>query len=115
MKEKTKLNVAYGWAFLLLTFIVFQGCASYDAAKSRVESQERDWERASERWTAMHQGDVHEGMTKADVLELLGLPDRMNTTRGGWGKRVQWIYRDPYGAGRQYVYFIDGEVTSIQY
>jgi hypothetical protein len=38
-------------------------------------------------------GSVHEGMTAAEVLRLLGDPDRIEPVEDERGDRVRWIYR----------------------
>jgi predicted transcriptional regulator len=55
-------------------------------------------------------GRLHEGMTRSDVRELLGDPDRIETTKSDEGvEEIRWIYN---GAKRALV-FRDGRVVSI--
>jgi hypothetical protein len=53
---------------------------------------------------------VYVGMSKADVLSSSwGNPKHVNTTTTSFGSREQWVY-----GGRNYIYFENGYVTSIQ-
>lgn len=53
---------------------------------------------------------VHVGMTKADVLaSSWGKPQEINTSTYSFGVHEQWVY-----GGRNYLYFKDGILTSIQ-
>lgn len=50
------------------------------------------------------------GMSKEDVLaSSWGKPDRVNTTTNAYGVSEQWVY-----GGRNYLYFENGKLTSIQ-
>lgn len=50
------------------------------------------------------------GMTEQDVLDSSwGRPQRVNRTTNAYGTREQWVY-----AGRNYLYFKNGELISIQ-
>lgn len=50
------------------------------------------------------------GMTKEDVLaSSWGKPERVNTTTNAYGVSEQWVY-----GGRNYLYFKDGILYSIQ-
>lgn len=53
---------------------------------------------------------VRIGMTQDQVLMSWGEPDNVNLYRG----LEQWVYRYGTSFGAQYLYFTDGELTSIQ-
>ncbi len=58
------------------------------------------------------QHKVAVGMTEAEVQRSWGPPDDINTTIRQSGRREQWVYdRGDFSA--QYVYFENGQVTSI--
>jgi hypothetical protein len=53
---------------------------------------------------------VHIGMSEQDVLDSAwGRPNHINRTTNAYGTREQWVY-----GGRNYLYFKNGELVSIQ-
>lgn len=54
------------------------------------------------------EGKVRIGMTKAMCEEAWGYPDEINKMTGSWGTDEQWVY------GNNYLYFENGELTTIQ-
>lgn len=65
------------------------------------------------RFDAATNQKVMRGMTKDQVTMAWGSPTDINRSIGSYGVHEQWVYRR--GPGRaQYVYFENGEVTSIQ-
>lgn len=59
---------------------------------------------------------IHIGMTKKEVLDTYwGSPNKINTTIVGNSRYEQWIYyNDYYSYDRDYLYFTNGKLTSIQ-
>ena len=58
------------------------------------------------------------GMTKSDVLAAIGSPNDINTTKGSWGTREQWVYGGIVGRRHfpsRYFYFTDGKLSATQY
>lgn len=52
------------------------------------------------------------------VIEALGYPDDVNTTKGSWGVHEQWVYEHKsreFGYSCEYYYFENGVLTSMQY
>ncbi len=62
------------------------------------------------------------GMTRNQAIESAGKPDKINIHQGIWGINEQWIYREKHWTGKIwitydndiYLYFENGEMTSIQ-
>jgi predicted transcriptional regulator len=55
-------------------------------------------------------GRLHEGMTRSDVRELLGDPDRVETKKNEEGvEEIRWIYNE----ARRVLVFREGRVVSI--
>lgn len=54
------------------------------------------------------EGKVRIGMTKTMCEEAWGHPDEINKMTGSWGTDEQWVY------GNSYLYFENGELTTIQ-
>lgn len=56
------------------------------------------------------------GMTKAQVIELIGRPGEVNKSVYASGTSEQWVYSDGYGiyADRKYLYFREDVLTSWQ-
>lgn len=48
------------------------------------------------------------GMTQAEVLAVMGEPNRQHRTFSAHGRREQWVY------GRLYLYFQDGKFVAWQ-
>ena len=79
-----------------------------EVAKRQIAAAERK-EQEAERKQKRSQG-VHIGMSKEDVLaSSWGRPEKVNTTTNVYGTREQWVY-----GGRNYLYFENGVLTSIQ-
>jgi hypothetical protein len=77
-------------------------------AKQKIAEAERK-EQEAERKQKRSQG-VRLGMSKEDVLaSSWGRPEKINTTTNVYGTREQWVY-----GGRNYLYFENGVLTSIQ-
>ena len=77
-------------------------------AKRQIAAAERK-EQEAERKQKRSQG-VRLGMSKEDVLaSSWGRPEKINTTTNVYGTREQWVY-----GGRNYLYFENGVLTSIQ-
>ncbi len=51
-------------------------------------------ERAQELETLVSEGKVARGMMTDQVLEAMGPPDEINSSAGGWGHTIQWVYTD---------------------
>jgi len=67
----------------------------------------------------MKTSKVSIGMTEQQVIEKIGHPLRVKTTRTANGKKEQWVYdkawlmqSNPYE--REYIYIRDGEVVATQ-
>lgn len=56
---------------------------------------------------------VQVGMSECAMLAAWGAPDRQNTTVSARGRMIQHVYRRG-GLSAQYVYTMNGVVTSIQ-
>ena len=66
--------------------------------------------------TTDHIHELEEGMSQREVVELLERkPESINRSQGRHGTRTQFVYRSFVQTGTLYVYFRDGELTSIQY
>ena len=77
-------------------------------AKRQIAAAERK-EQEAERKLKRSQG-VRLGMSKEDALaSSWGRPEKVNTTTNVYGTREQWVY-----GGRNYLYFENGVLTSIQ-
>jgi len=77
-------------------------------AKRQIAAAERK-EQEAERKSRRSQG-IRIGMSKEDVLaSSWGRPEKINTTTNAYGTREQWVY-----GGRNYLYFENGVLTSIQ-
>lgn len=67
--------------------------------------------REAQRKAEARKKGVSVGMSKEQVLESSwGKPQSVNTTTTAFGVREQWVY-----GGRNYLYFTDGVLTSIQH
>lgn len=67
--------------------------------------------REAQRKTEARKRGVSVGMSKEQVLESSwGKPQSVNTTTTAHGVREQWVY-----GNRNYLYFTDGTLTSIQH
>jgi hypothetical protein len=81
----------------------------YEASISKLEAQAVAQERAAEAAAKRKRG-VTIGMTADEVLaSSWGKPESVNKTTNSYGTREQWVY-----GGRNYLYFEDGKLTSIQ-
>lgn len=60
----------------------------------------------------IRQGRVRMGMTAAQVRLSWGEPDAINRSSGSWGVHEQWVYGTDIQ--RQYLYFENGRLTSVQ-
>lgn len=60
--------------------------------------------------TAIYFREVRLGMTSEMVLESLGRPTKINTTKGSYGEHQQWCYE----YSKRYLYFENGKLTDIQ-
>ena len=66
--------------------------------------------------TTDHIHELEEGMNYREVVEVLDRkPDNINRSEGKYGTHTQFVYRNFVQTGMLYVYFRDGELTSIQY
>ena len=66
--------------------------------------------------TTDHIHELEEGMSEREVVEVLDRnPESINRSQGRHGTRTQFVYRSFVQTGTLYVYFRDGELTSIQY
>ena len=84
------------------------GAKNSEFAKRQIAAAERK-EKEAERKQKRSQG-VHIGMSKEDVLvSSWGRPEKVNTTTNAYGTHEQWVY-----GGRNYLYFDNGVITSIQ-
>lgn len=85
------------------------------AVVARKERIDRIWaaerEKAEKADLALRRSQgVRIGMTKDDVLKSSwGRPESINTTTTASGTREQWVY-----GGRNYLYFVNGVLTTIQ-
>lgn len=82
------------------------------AAEQAKESKDRKVRaevRAREKADRRREG-VSIGMTREEVLDSMwGKPQSINRTTGAYGTHEQWVYR-----GRNYLYFENGVLTTIQ-
>lgn len=58
---------------------------------------------------AINREKVFIGMTKEQAIASWGRPETINSDKGSWGVREQWVYGE-----RSYLYFSNGKLTSIQ-
>ena len=66
--------------------------------------------------TTDHIHELEEGMSEREVVEVLDRnPESINRSQGRHGTRTQFVYRSFVQTGTLYVYFRNGELTSIQY
>lgn len=78
--------------------------------RNKVKSDETDRYLKAEKARKKKEG-VTIGMSEQDVLDSIwGKPQSINTTTNAYGSRAQWVY-----GGRNYLYFEDGKLTSIQH
>lgn len=83
--------------------------AKYVEEAHKLSAQADRQDEATERKRKRSQGVVI-GMTRDDVLaSSWGKPQRVNTTINARGTREQWVY-----GGRNYLYFENGVLTTIQ-
>ena len=84
------------------------GAKNKEFATRQIAAAERK-EKEAERKQKRSQG-VNIGMSKEDVLaSSWGRPGKVNTTINVYGAHEQWVY-----GSRNYIYFENGVVTSIQ-
>jgi hypothetical protein len=77
--------------------------------RNKIKSDETDSYIKAEKARKKKEG-VNIGMSEQDVLDSSwGRPEHVNTTTNTYGTRAQWVY-----GGRNYLYFEDGKLTSIQ-
>jgi hypothetical protein len=95
---------------------VFDGSQYYDFSeyffKENPNAALAEWKKRKAQAEAAHKakGGVRVGMTKAEVLKSnWGKPESVNKTTNASGVREQWVY-----GGRNYLYFRNGILTSIQ-
>lgn len=67
---------------------------------------------SAQRRSLVERGQLFEGMSGAEVRQVLGVPHALNRSAGSYGTREQWVYRYPDGSAR-YVYLRDGGVDSV--
>jgi hypothetical protein len=78
--------------------------------------KESEYKRVSDAAPSVPEGEqepsamIHEGMTKAEVEEILGKPERTEEIREEEGTRVRWTYV----AARRVLLFEKGRVVSIE-
>jgi hypothetical protein len=63
---------------------------------------------------AIADGKVLLGMNRDMVLLSVGIPDKVNITKGNEKVDEQWVYNAREGYRTHYVYFINGQVTNTQ-
>jgi hypothetical protein len=56
---------------------------------------------------------VRIGMTRNEVILAWGIPTKINTSIGSYGKHEQWVYRRTSSVS-QYLYIKNDILTSVQ-
>ena len=83
--------------------------AQFTKAGKRIHAKHPDWD--ADLCNTIGKGQIHIGMTAEQVRAAWGRPYKINRSVGSYGTHEQWVM---YESGNTYVYFEDGNCTSMQ-